>query len=205
MDLVTFDLDGTLLESTVFQVVGDALGHTDRIRFVDELYFEGLISVKTAFYAEYPLFLNVPVETAHDALAEGDWVEDIPSTVSTLQDRGLDVWVVTDQPDWATSYLQRFGIEDGVSAETTRWEDDRIGAAVDVPFEKRPALTARLDEAGIDRSDVVHVGNGHNDVPVFEAVGGSVAFNPSNPEVSKAADHTVEAGSLAPVLDVLDV
>lgn len=204
MNLVTFDLDGTLLSSTVFQVVGRALGYEDHIRFVDELYERGLVTLRTAFYAEYPLFLGTPVARVHEALEEGDWVADIAWTVDELADRGIDSWVVTDQPDWATSYLRRFGIEDGVWTRTTRWAGNTIGAPVAIAFEKRPHLLEHLEAASIEPADVVHVGNGSNDVPVFEAVGGGIAFNPSGPDVAEAADVTIESDSLSAVLDAIE-
>jgi phosphoserine phosphatase len=199
--LVTLDLDGTLLGSTVFQIVGEALGYGDRIRFVDDLYERGLVSLRTAWYAEYPLFLGVPVDRAHEALDDGDWVEEIRSTVEVLRERGHEVWVLTDQPDWAVSYLEGFGIQDGVYTRTSRWQDRSIGAAVDVAFEKKPALLDRLAAQRRAAEEVVHVGNGENDIPVFEAVGGAVAFNPSTPAVSEAAGAAIEADSLAPILD----
>jgi phosphoserine phosphatase len=203
VSLVTLDLDGTLLASTVFQVVGEDLGHADYIRYVDDLYERGLISLRAAFYAEYPLFLGEPVDRVHRALDGGDWLDEITSTVRALRERGHEVWVLTDQPDWATSYLERFGIEEGVFTRTTRWADDTIGAAVDIAFDKEPALTERLRQAKVDPDEVTHVGNGENDIPVFETVGGAVAFNPSSDAVSRAADTTIESRSLAPLLKEL--
>lgn len=202
VSLVTFDLDGTLLGSTVFQVVGRELGHGDYIDYVDRLFFADVISLRAAFYAEYPLFLGETIADVHAALDEADWMADIADTADRLRKRGHDVWVVTDQPDWAASYLQRFGIEEGVCTRTTRWDGgDAVGAAVDITFEKTPALLGRLDEQGIEPDEVTHVGNGSNDVPVFEAVGSSVAFNPSSQAVAQAADGVVRSDSLAPVLD----
>lgn len=205
MRLVTLDLDGTLLASTVFQIVGGALGHADRIAFVDELYDSGLISIRAAFYAEYPLFLGVPVKSAHRALSEGDWMQDIASTVRTLrEEHDVEVWVLTDQPDWAVSFLQPYGIEDAICTRTTRWgSGERIGAAVDIAFDKSARLEERLAQEAIEPEDVVHVGNGTNDVPVFELVGGSVAFNPSAKAVVQAADAHVETDTLAAILDVI--
>jgi phosphoserine phosphatase len=203
VQLVTLDLDGTLIRSTVFQAAGHALGYGEYIDYVDELYEQGTIGLKAAFYAEYPLFLNHSIDEVHQALATGDWLDRIAGTVEALQDPGVDVWVVTDQPDWAVSYLERFGIHEGVYTETSRWEGDRIGAATTIRFGKRPALAAKLEERGIDPDDVVHVGNGTNDVPVFDLVNRGVAFNPSSPAVSEAASATVASDTLADLLGAL--
>jgi len=53
---------------------------------------------------------------------------------------------------------------------------------------KGPALKRLMDERGIDSSQVVHVGNDVNDLPVFEIVGWSVAVADAYPEVLRAAD-----------------
>ncbi|HET6405530.1 MAG TPA: HAD hydrolase family protein, partial [Candidatus Thermoplasmatota archaeon] len=44
----------------------------------------------------------------------------------------------------------------------------------------------------IDPRDVVHVGNGSNDVPVFRHVGAGIAVNPMNDGVRSAARASVE-------------
>ena len=51
---------------------------------------------------------------------------------------------------------------------------------------KGPALMRLMEERGIDPSQVVHVGNDVNDLPVFEIVGWAVAVADAYPEVIRA-------------------
>ncbi|MGB7873631.1 MAG: acylneuraminate cytidylyltransferase [Anaerolineales bacterium] len=56
---------------------------------------------------------------------------------------------------------------------------------------KGEALKRLMEERGIDSSQVVHVGNDANDLPVFEIVGWSVAVADAYPEVIRAADFVL--------------
>lgn len=204
MRLVTLDVDGTLIRSTVFQAAAEGLGLAGEVAFYDDLYFRGVISLETCFLAEYELFLDRPVEAVQAAVAEGPWLPDIQAVVERLRGAGLEVWLVTDQPDWALAPLAEAGLTEGVYTTTRRWGDD-IGPVEDQVFEKAPALAARLDERGIAPEEVCHVGNGTNDVPVFDSVGWGIAFNPDGEAVRLAADATVTgdrlAGIEAPIRD----
>lgn len=203
MPLVTLDLDGTLIETTVFQAAADGLGLSEEVAFYDDLYFRGIISLETTFIAEYELFLDRSVGTVQAALEEGPWLPDIQGTVRALGDLGAEVWVVTDQPDWAVEHLARWGITDGVYTTTRRW-GKKIGPVDEQVFDKQAALSSALDGTPYEGEEVCHVGNGSNDVPVFEAVGCSVAFNPDGPHVSQTADHVIESDKLSGIVALIE-
>lgn len=203
MQLVTLDLDGTLIETTVFDAAGRGLGYADEIEFFDDLYFRGLISITATFMAEYELFLDHPIDEVQEAMMRGPWLDRIGETVTGLQDRGLEAWVVTDQPDWAVGVLERWGIDEGVFSITRSW-GDRIGPVEERVDEKWPPLARRLEERSIDPSQVCHVGNGSNDVPVFEEIGYAIAFNPHGGAVRSAADVVVKSDDLSSILEPID-
>ena len=56
---------------------------------------------------------------------------------------------------------------------------------------KGQALKRLMQEKNIDPSQVVHVGNDVNDLPVFEIVGWAVAVADAYPEVIRAADFVL--------------
>ncbi|MHA1131809.1 MAG: HAD hydrolase family protein, partial [Candidatus Helarchaeota archaeon] len=65
----------------------------------------------------------------------------------------------------------------------------------------REVLTKNLDQNGIGLKDCIAIGDGENDIPLFNEVGFSIAFNPINELVAKSADVVVIGG----LLDVLSV
>lgn len=200
MELVTVDLDGTLIKTTVFQAAAEGLGFGEEIARFDKHYFSGVLSLEATFMVEHRRFQGLDRETVHRALAKGPWVQGIQATVQALRSAGKEVWVVTDQPDWAVGFLARWGIEEGVYASTHPRSGGEIGSVERYAFEKWPALADKLDRKGIAPAQVCHVGNGSNDIPVFENVGRGVAFNPSDPSVQAAAVATVEGDDLRDVL-----
>lgn len=203
MQLVTLDVDGTLIRSTVFQAAAEGLGLAAEVEYWDELYFSDVISLETTFLAEYELFLDRPLAEVQVALREGPWLPDIPDTVDRLRGAGLDVWLLTDQPDWALTSLARSAdLDEGVFTRTRRW-GDKIGPVDDQVFDKWPALAEKLDAEGLSPEEVCHVGNGSNDVPVFEHVGRAVAFNPDDETVAHAADASVPGKRLGEILEPL--
>ncbi|MDX1612065.1 MAG: HAD hydrolase family protein, partial [Candidatus Thermoplasmatota archaeon] len=148
---------------------------------------------------EYRLFHGLRLDVVHEALDAAPWVQGIQETVERLRAAGLEVWYVTDQPSWATDYLARWGIHDGVcSPASTRGA--RVGALLDARFEKWPGLQEKLKRAGIPPETVCHVGNGSNDIPIFEHVGKGIAFAADSPAVEAAADAVVTGGDLTGVL-----
>lgn len=203
--LVTLDLDGTLLRSTLFQnlaehVGGDAL---DAVHRFDELFFRGAMSLEACFYAEYDLFYDLPLDELDAALADADWVRGIPSTVAHLHEGGARVVLLTDQPRWACDRIvERYGLDGAVCTEAAT-RHGRVGALQRPNFEKLEGLRRFMTE-GPPYPDVAHVGNGSNDVPIFEAVGRAVAFNPSGPPVEAAADAVVRSDDLRDVLPHLE-
>ena len=72
---------------------------------------------------------------------------------------------------------------------------------------KGAALKRLMDERGIDASQVVHVGNDVNDLPVFEIVGWAVAVADAYPEVLRAADYVLSkpggAGAVRELCDLI--
>lgn len=200
MRLVTLDLDGTLIRTTAFEAAADGLGLGDAVRRIDARYFAGELSLEETFWQEHALFEGQPLADAHAGLAEGPWVAHIPETVDALRARGLSVWLVTDQPSWAVSFLQRWGLREGVWSRAPV-ENHRIGPVVEAAFDKWAALSTKLSEAGIDPGEVCHVGNGSNDVAIFERVGYAIAFNPDDEHVAGAADVVIEGDDLAAVVD----
>lgn len=203
MQLVTLDVDGTLIRSTVFQAAAEGLGLGEEVDYWDELYFSDVISLETTFLAEYELFLDRSLAEVQVALREGPWLPDIPETVDRLRAAGLEVWLLTDQPDWALAPLaQSAGLEEGVFTRTRRW-GDKIGPVDEQVFDKWPALEAKLDAEGLSPLEVCHVGNGTNDVPVFENVSRAIAFDPDDETVAKAADVSVPGKRLGEILEPL--
>lgn len=189
--LVSLDLDGTLIHPAIFNVVADKLGFGEPLQRSYREYVAGTMSLEDAFHHDFKFFVGRAVDEMSDVLADSsEWTPGIQRAVTRLKDAGLRVIVTTDQPRFLAECTKRFGVEDVVCSEA-EVKHGRVTANVVPQFEKWPNLERHLKARGIDPAEVVHVGNGTNDIPVFERVGYAIAVNPLDPRVSEAADVTI--------------
>lgn len=198
-DLVTLDLDGTLLpHDTVFAAILRDAGHAAFAEETDRAYFEGRMTLEECFWAQWNLVQPLSLADLHRALRKANWLPGIGEGVRRLKDAGLRVCLLTDQPSTCTDFLGRWGLTDAICSPVT--VKDGRQAAIDARFDKLANLRAKLAELGVPESRVCHVGNGVNDIPVFRAVGGSVAVF-DNPDVRRAARSWVDLRSLGDAVD----
>lgn len=192
--LVSLDLDGTLIHPAIFNAAAGPLGFGDKLAETTRLYFEGKMTGEETFHADYKHFVGRRVDAMLDALRTSDrWTPGIRNAVERLHERDLRVVVTTDQPDFLARITQElFGIDDVVS---THGEvvDGLVTGEHDGRFEKWPNLQRYLVEKGIEPDAVAHVGNGSNDVPIFERVALGIAVFAMSDAVRKAA--RVDLGS----------
>ena len=58
-----------------------------------------------------------------------------------------------------------------------------------------------MEKYGTTKERTVSIGNSYTDIGMFKQSGLSIAFNPTDPYTSDAADVTVESDNIADVLD----
>lgn len=200
LDLVTLDLDGTLLPgTTAFEVVLTAAGRGEEVRASDARYFAGEATLEDVFHEQWDWFRGLTCQEVHRHLrASGAWLPGIAEGVARLRESGLMVAMLTDQPSTVTDFLARWGIEHAVCSPVV--VEDGRQVEIDARLEKWPNLRSRLEALGVPPDHVVHVGNGTNDVPVWEHTAGIGVFAPH--EVAAHADVDLgDVASLRPVVD----
>jgi phosphoserine phosphatase len=200
--LVTLDLDGTLLpHDTVFAAVLRESGKAREVEASDARYLAGETTLEQCFNEQWPLVQALSPADLHRALRKANWLPGIADGVRRLKEAGLRTCLLTDQPSTLTDFLGRWGLTDAIGSPVTVKGGRQV--AIDARFDKLANLRARLAQWRIDLRDVCHVGNGANDVPVFEAVGASVACF-ATPEVARHARKAIpEPRDLGQVIDAI--
>ena len=188
-DLVTLDLDGTLVpHDTVFAAILRDHGHADEAARTDQAYLEGRMGLEECFWTQWRLVQPLSLADLHRSLRKATWMPGIGEGVRRLKEAGLRACLLTDQPSTCTDFLGRWGLTDAICSPVTVKDGRQV--AIDARFDKLANLRRRLAEWGVPEPRVCHVGNGSNDIPVFRAVGGSVAVF-DNPDVVAAAESRV--------------
>jgi phosphoserine phosphatase len=201
-DLVTLDLDGTLIPNdTVFAAILRDNGFAREVEASDAAYVEGRITLEECFWEQWALVQPLSLADLHRSLRKAAWLPGIAEGVARLKAAGLRVCLLTDQPSTCTDFLGRWGLTEAICSRVTVKDGKQV--AIEASFDKLANLRRRLAEWSIPASRVCHAGNGVNDIPVFQAVGGSVAVY-DNVQVRSAAQAWLPAPtSLGDIVDAV--
>lgn len=191
LDLVTYDLDGTLIDGTAFLLVARAFGFEAEVLEHDARFRAGEITLEECFDIEFAFLKGRSVEEVGAALEGGTWFPGIARAVRLLKDAGLRVAVLTDNPDFVTAHLGHYGIDEQIASRGVV-RDGIVTGEVFPSFDKWGNLRRYLEREGMDANRVAHIGNDVNDVRVWEHVGLGVCVEPTGPAVQEAADMVFE-------------
>jgi HAD superfamily phosphoserine phosphatase-like hydrolase len=201
--LVSFDLDGTILRGRILDYANIPRAMHRKIQEIDNLMDEGKIPYDESLRAEYALFSGMRVNGIAPDPNKLPLINDLKETVERLRNAGVRVVILTDNPSFAAEPLKTHGFQDVIATESEVSNGILTGAAR-VLANKLVGLREYCNRRGIELSSCAHVGDWTNDIVVFNSVGLSVALNPSEESVSKAATHTVNSDSLLDVYRVLE-
>ncbi|MGB0651752.1 MAG: haloacid dehalogenase-like hydrolase [Thermoplasmatota archaeon] len=189
-DLVTVDLDGTLLpDDTAFAAVLRGAGRGDDVADSDRRFFAGEITLEECFWEQWAWVQELSLQACHRHLRAAAWLPGIAEGVRALKAAGLEVRLLTDQPSSLAEFAGRWGFAPPLCSPVEVDEGRQV--AVEARFDKWANLREHLESHGVDPARVAHVGNGSNDVPVWEHTGAGVAVF-AEPDVAAAA--TVDLG-----------
>ena len=200
--LVSFDLDGTILHGRIMYHLRVPADLRKKIAAQDVLYDRGRQSYEDALRVQYSLLEGMrPDEIAPDP-CELPLIKDLGTAIQELKRSHVRVVILTDNPSFAAEPLKSFGFDDIIGSEIAIF-NGLLGKTRTLLTDKLIGLREYCHKIGIQIACCAHIGDWVNDIVVFKGVGVSVALNPSDDEVSKAASFCVRSDSLLDVLRVL--
>jgi phosphoserine phosphatase len=162
-----FDLDGTLTTIELLPCIAAELDIAQEIETLTRVTMDGHISFDQSLRLRSLILGLVPVSRVHDVITDVPLNPHLEAFIDMRRDQ---CFVVTGNLDlWMEPMLARLGCE-GFASRASMVEG-RL--RVDEVLNKRDAVR-KLRERGFDR--VIAVGDGANDVPMFEAADLAVAF-----------------------------
>ncbi|MEY3734780.1 MAG: hypothetical protein RL347_2139 [Actinomycetota bacterium] len=206
--LVVMDVDSTLIQDEVIDLLGEQAGVLDRVADITERAMRGEIDFTESLTQRVALLRGLPAEALEVATARIRLTPGARTLCRTLRRLGFRVCLVSGGfTDIIAPLAQELEV-DGLRANTLEVVDGRLtgrllGDIVDRRG-KRAALEDFAAEFGIPLARTVAIGDGANDLDMLEAAGLGVAFN-AKPMVRAAADTSVNAPYLDSVLFLLGI
>ncbi|WP_199442520.1 phosphoserine phosphatase SerB [Umezawaea beigongshangensis] len=206
--LVVFDVDSTLIQGEVIEMLAAHVGCEPQVREITEAAMRGELDFAESLRRRVALLEGLPESVLDEVGASLELTPGARTTVRTLKRLGFRCGVVSGG---FTRVVQGLVDELGLdfcAANELEVEDGKLtgrvlGDIVDRPG-KAVALRRFAAEAGVPLAQCVAVGDGANDIDMLGAAGLGVAFN-AKPALREVADTALSHPFLDAVLFVLGV
>jgi phosphoserine phosphatase len=206
--LVVFDVDSTLIQGEVIEMLAAHAGCEDEVREITEEAMRGELDFTESLERRVACLAGLP-ESALDEVADSlTLTPGARTTIRTLKRIGFRCGVVSGG---FTPIIERLAEDLGLDfyvANNLEVEDGKltgrvVGEVIDRPG-KATALRRFADQFGVPLSQCVAIGDGANDIDMLGTAGLGVAFN-AKPALREVADTALSHPYLDVVLFVLGV
>jgi phosphoserine phosphatase len=208
MRLIVMDVDSTLVQGEVIELLAAHSGHLDRVADVTVRAMRGELDFEQSLRERVALLRGVPASALDEVYDELVLAPGARTLVRILRRLGYRFALVsggfsqiTDRlaVDLGIHYARANELEivDGVLTGAI------LGPVVD-RIGKADALRHFAAEVGVPLESVVAIGDGANDLDMLEVAGLGIAYN-AKPLVQEAADTTVNVPYLDTILYLLGI
>lgn len=163
-----FDMDGTLTKQEVLPLIARKVGIEPEISVLTKATIEGLLPFEQSFSLRVKLLAGYPIKLVNDI------IDNMPVhelMLKFIQDNSDNCFVVTGNLDvWVDKYIKNIGCR--YFCSEAKIENNMI-SGVKNTLKKSDAIK-EIRNLGFDR--VVAIGDGMNDMQMFEESDISIAF-----------------------------
>lgn len=204
--LVVFDVDSTLIEDEVIELLADVAGSGAQVKEITDRAMAGEIDFSQSLLERVSTLEGLPVAVFDKVLAKIKPTQGVGTLIRAIHEAGGLVGAVSGG---FTQLLDPLATQlklDFKQANELEIIDGRLtgrvtGQIVDASV-KRDCLLAWAQESGVSLEQTVAVGDGANDLLMMAASGLSIAFN-AKPVVKQSANLVVQKQNLEELLPVL--
>ena len=206
--MVVMDIDSTLIEEEVINLLAREAGAEDRVSELTHLAMSGEIDFEKSLKGRVSLLKGLDAEALARVGEKITLTKGARTFIRTLKRMGMVTAIVSAGfTRYADALAADLGIDYSLS-NTLEVVDGRLtgelaGEIVDAE-KKAQFLRAKAEAEGISTSQVVAVGDGANDLDMLAVAGLGIAFN-AKPVVRKAADTAISVPFLDAILFIMGV
>ena len=206
--LVVMDVDSTLIQQEVIELLGAKAGKEVEIKDITERAMRGELDFEASLRARVQLLAGLPESVLDQVRSEIVLTPGARTLISTLQKLGHSVAVVSGG---FTAVIEPLLRNLGVThyrANTLEIVNGKLtGVVIGEVIDRAAKATALRDFAAIEEvslEQTIAIGDGANDLDMIAAAGLGIAFN-AKPAVKAAADSSLTAPYLDSVLYLLGI
>ncbi|MEU5260830.1 phosphoserine phosphatase SerB [Amycolatopsis sp. NPDC021455] len=204
--LVVFDVDSTLIQGEVIEMLGAHAGVEPEIREITEAAMRGELNFTESLERRVALLKGLPATAIEEVAASIELTPGARTTIRTLKRMGFRTGVVSGGFTQVIGGLvEELGLDFAVANELEIVDGKLTGKVIGDVVDragKAKVLRRFAGEYDIPLEQCVAVGDGANDIDMLSAAGMGVAFN-AKPALREVADTALSHPYLDAVLFVL--
>ena len=206
--IVMLDMDSTLIEQEVINLLGQSAGQSNEIAQITEKAMAGDLDFKSALIKRVALLKGLDQESLHRVRDQITLTKGAKKLIEELHHQGHKVGVVSGGFIEVIEPILKSLKIDFYRANKLKIEKGVLTGEIDGPIidshAKRIALEDFATQEGISLEQTVAIGDGANDLEMIKAAGLGIAFN-AKPKVAAAADTTISNQDLSTVLLLMGI
>ena len=204
--LVVFDVDSTLIEDEVIELLADCAGKRAEVAEVTDRAMRGELDFTGSLKARVINLAGLPESVIQESLSKITITKGARELIAAVHSAGGKVAAVSGG---FTQLLEPLAKElklDYYRANQLEIIDGKLTGQVTGPIIDKPAkadaLTQWATELGLSIKNTVAVGDGANDLDMMQVAGLSIGFN-AKPRVRQSADVLIAENDLSEVIGLL--
>ena len=206
--IVMLDMDSTLIEQEVINLLGQAAGKSIEIEAITDKAMAGDLDFKTALIERVSLLKGLDHNILSQVRDQITLTKGAKKLVDELHQQGHKVGVVSGGFLEVIEPILKSLEIDFYRANKLKIQDGVLTGEIDGPLidshAKRMALEEFADQEQVRLEQTVAIGDGANDLEMIKAAGLGIAFN-AKPKVAAAADTTISNQDLSTVLLLMGI
>ncbi|WP_067692385.1 phosphoserine phosphatase SerB [Nocardia jejuensis] len=206
--LIVFDVDSTLIQGEVIEMLAAHAGVEDEVRAVTEAAMRGELDFAESLRQRVATLEGLDASVIDEVAATIELTPGARTTIRTLRRIGFRCGVVSGGFRQVIEPLARELELDFVQANTLEVIDGKLTGRVVGDIVDRAAKAVALRnfaaDTGVAMEQTVAVGDGANDIDMLNAAGLGIAFN-AKPALREVADAALSHPYLDAVLFILGV
>ncbi len=203
MKLAVFDFDSTLMDGETIDFLAEPLGLKDKVASITEMAMRGELDFFESLIMRVKLLEGLEEKKVNEICHNLPFMPGAEETVKALKKEGYKVLVFSGGFRNATSYAKEILGFDADFANVLHSKNGVLTGLVggDMMFShsKGDMLKRIQNVLGIDKKDTLVVGDGANDLSMFEHAGKKIAFCAKD-VLRKEADYVIDEKDLTKVL-----